>query len=1761
MKPELEKKLRNRKNPFDPDKKRTKKDIPKRFIVRYKDSISEKEIENTVKNHKVKVHKHSDRSPKIKTKFSVLKDLSKKQINDLNNDPNILYVEESQTFDLCGSPDDPRFNEQWALNPNAVVQSIPSTGHISAPNAWDKDTGGSTIVAVCDTGVDALHPDLAANMWTNPSPTFGDIHGAGFSPYYAEGVSGNSMPPTGPGWTEIVLSDSKRLTYTGITNIEFIIDVEPTNTDPIKYVYYQVGDTKTYTVTVRNTGNAPVYEASISVPKLGINITYGTLSMGASFSYTVNYVITPTDIASSFVTVTGGISYKLDEEDASFVTVTDTQNLTRSQTPGMVLCVTVDPLDLKYSNVGDTINYHVSVINIGVVEAVSVIVLDDMSVFSEETNFMPAAYYESPFTIPKIEYDLQYFITPEDITRGYIDNTTFCYAYQLSGEAQYHGTHVAGIIGAVGNNTTGISGVNWNVKIMSLQCFYWYYNEFGQIAWSIDTADVITAIDYAIAHGAVVINHSWGGFGNASGALADKWGDAAAANLICVCATGNSSKNVDVWPFYPSGIETQNNIAVNANSITGDMCYFTNYGMKNSDIFAPGGYTTGYSNTLNILSCWPVNPRTPGAPTESEELAAYRYISGTSMAAPQVTGAIALLKHYYDPVTSNMSNALVAKVLRACIMPNESTFLTCDYGGRLDLERLLDNITADQGIYKEEIKNIQILPDIDSPLDNILTWTNPTQAGFVACIISQMQWQYPVEFNNQTMIYANNGTTYRHEELQFDVIYGYKFEAVYSDGKKSIPKYVRARGGWGPFFCPTPPNGWEFICNYWDESWGPIDEQPFFEDHILAQLWRCVTSKNKTAGFYPLQYRPGSIFRFYDTDTPIDPEDIGEPLPENCLKETSIQSGAAFIEELVTKIRRLLKPIKLYSSKFMQDMQYRWLDYYYFLSTGKIKSYLPPPEINTWSWEYIKNRENWRNILFICREVLNNMRVLYTGLPPWACFMTSTDIVTKNSDPATKTGEEQSQIELSVPWSLNNKLNPIDITPDPVTHKWPITGYTNDVYQYGYGNTWMLDDPSDFRTGLTPGETELHFLAGTWLGALILIYSSKIVDGVYSILANHTPPYSMEMFEVICYLFTYAKALYCSWIVKTDYHVTYPPDYTNPLQSPSYIFFTENPYKAGSKCWIDGETSWDSTNTVLSGPLTPQPIANHIQRRHLVQQNGLLKCGEDWDWEGNPVRFDIYLKIQTIESGVGGAIWAIEDQDYMDSLNALPRIFPDDDNIGYIEIRVTLPPEVEDLQYDTYTFTVRINPTELYHSGGFNKYLGYIWVDDPDNLEFEFDQEFSFPDTTLPGYSYCKIHNSKSISYENWWQKAWSATEGSTWNMHKDLEVTPVEHIRENRYCVCRAMSVESRIDIQTHWPFEEIPDCRYVPDLRGLHIFDDADLIEDLADQVDLEVCDVLDVSTNYQEYEENNAELRIINQIPIQGQLAYGNRLGDKPKIKYTISAYQGGDYYFIPKVVGMFVDEAIEYLADNYPDWVINDGEWVDSTESPGYDPDPNNPNNTQVFEDHKLYEYSHQVYPGQIIGQNPDWRIRQPRISGDGKTINVVVSAGYTEGSQMMRSFIGRNLNDDDVQEWIHEMETKNPNAPIYTTYQFLLDTNLPTLTIMGQSPEKYRVFPFGAWGGLKLLLSVYYDPESEDPPRLCPDPIPDLSGKTFEEAQDISPYPVSRSARVYSGWPKDTVCHQLPKPGYKNDFSPQTIFVAISNGPFTCDDKALCEVKR
>jgi subtilisin family serine protease len=256
-------------------------------------------------------------------------------------------------------------------------------------------------------------------------------------------------------------------------------------------------------------------------------------------------------------------------------------------------------------------------------------------------------------------------LTCQPGTHGYNALNNSCAPLDDNG----HGTHVAGIIGAVGNNSVGVTGVNWTANLMPLKILA--QDGTGT------TTDAIKAIEFAIqakaalgADGNVrVLNASWGGVAY-SQALEAEIQAANTADMLFVAAAGSNSNDNDVTPHYPASFPGSNVVSVAAVDNAGHLAWFTNYGTTSVDLGAPGSST--YSTLPNNN---------------------YGYLGGTSMSAPFVSGAAALVLSVCPSNTATLKSRLLSSV-----DPDASLAGKTVSGGRLNvgtaIQQCLQPVTA-----------------------------------------------------------------------------------------------------------------------------------------------------------------------------------------------------------------------------------------------------------------------------------------------------------------------------------------------------------------------------------------------------------------------------------------------------------------------------------------------------------------------------------------------------------------------------------------------------------------------------------------------------------------------------------------------------------------------------------------------------------------------------------------------------------------------------------------------------------------------------------------------------------------------------------------------------------------------------------------------------------------------------------------------------------------------------------------------------------
>jgi hypothetical protein len=240
----------------------------------------------------------------------------------------------------------------------------------------------------------------------------------------------------------------------------------------------------------------------------------------------------------------------------------------------------------------------------------------------------------------------------DDDGNGYVDDTRgwdWVNSDNNPNDDNGHGSHCAGTIGAVGNNGDGVSGVCWKVSLLGLKFLNASGNGFE--------SDAAEAIAYATNLGVTLTSNSYTGTSYTQ-TMKDVIDEADEAGILFIAAAGNNGGNIDASPEYPAAYTSANILTVAATTRTDGLASFSNFGAAAVDLAAPGNeiYSTSHNGS-------------------------YGFKNGTSMAAPHVAGACALLKSYKP----NLTHQQMRELILSTVNPLPSMAGKCVTGGRLNL--------------------------------------------------------------------------------------------------------------------------------------------------------------------------------------------------------------------------------------------------------------------------------------------------------------------------------------------------------------------------------------------------------------------------------------------------------------------------------------------------------------------------------------------------------------------------------------------------------------------------------------------------------------------------------------------------------------------------------------------------------------------------------------------------------------------------------------------------------------------------------------------------------------------------------------------------------------------------------------------------------------------------------------------------------------------------------------------------------------------
>ncbi|MEX2317166.1 MAG: choice-of-anchor Q domain-containing protein [Pirellulales bacterium] len=231
----------------------------------------------------------------------------------------------------------------------------------------------------------------------------------------------------------------------------------------------------------------------------------------------------------------------------------------------------------------------------------------------------------------------------------------------------FHGTHVAGTIGAIGDNEVGVAGVNWEVLMVAMK--FLGSDGSGSLEAGEEAIEYATALRANEGVNLIATNNSWGGGGFAQ-SMKDSIDDAGDEGVLFVAAAGNAFiPDNDLYPHYPSSYASDNLIAVAATDAYDELANFSHYGLTSVDLGAPG---------VNTLSTFPTTMTS--AMSNRGFTTLYETISGTSMATPHVTGVVALLAQ----MSPERSASEIIDAILLSVDPLDSLAGKTVTGGRLN---------------------------------------------------------------------------------------------------------------------------------------------------------------------------------------------------------------------------------------------------------------------------------------------------------------------------------------------------------------------------------------------------------------------------------------------------------------------------------------------------------------------------------------------------------------------------------------------------------------------------------------------------------------------------------------------------------------------------------------------------------------------------------------------------------------------------------------------------------------------------------------------------------------------------------------------------------------------------------------------------------------------------------------------------------------------------------------------------------------------
>ncbi|MBI5101025.1 MAG: S8 family serine peptidase [Nitrospirae bacterium] len=613
------------------------------------------------------------------------------------------YAEPDYINSVLRMPNDLYYNpQQWALQNTGTYANGTPGADIKAQGAWDVTTGSRSVaVAVMDTGIDYTHPDLAGNMWADRVKVLlQDTHWLGTATFKIVGE-------------QVIYTDPYRIQKTDVADIILISHDHSDHCSPSDVV--KVLGPNTVIVTTpdcakRLSDNVPLLKPH-AVPNIRTVRHWDTLDVGgihieAVPAYSTNKPNHPSSAGwVGFIftvnrnrdinTPTGGTNPVVDlklEPGPKIYFAGDTGLVPEMMNPPLtgvdVALLPVSGGDVMTADEAALAALHIRpkvAVPMNYTAANKTEARRFADILEGRTEAALLVDQSAGLTASTIEYDNNKRI---DDWRGwnFVDGTNDPW------DDNGHGTHVAGIIGATGDNGEGTAGVNWRVELMPLKVC--------DSSGSCSSSDVIDAIGYATFKGVKIINASLGGPGM-SYAMRDAILAARQAGVLVIASAGNGSSDIpgdfrgdnnDINPVYPASFVLDNVIAVASSNQNDRRSTFSNFGLETVHVSAPGDY---------IMSTVPTTSTDVAFPTDwsatwctGTPLAGYNVCSGTSMAAPHVAGLAALLKSAYPNYSYSQIRGMIIKYVDK--QPSLEGWIYS--GGRINAQKAVTSLLPPAGL-------------------------------------------------------------------------------------------------------------------------------------------------------------------------------------------------------------------------------------------------------------------------------------------------------------------------------------------------------------------------------------------------------------------------------------------------------------------------------------------------------------------------------------------------------------------------------------------------------------------------------------------------------------------------------------------------------------------------------------------------------------------------------------------------------------------------------------------------------------------------------------------------------------------------------------------------------------------------------------------------------------------------------------------------------------------------------------------------------